>query len=58
MWSEFYREMVNRNIGVISVEEQEKLRKSCVAVAGCGGMGGLSAEQLVRLGVGRVKIAD
>ena len=58
MWSTFYREMVDRNIGVISAEEQEKLRKSCVSVAGCGGMGGISAEQLVRLGVGHVKIAD
>lgn len=58
MPSKFYEEMVDRNIGVISTEEQEKLRKSCVAVAGCGGMGGLSAEQLVRLGVGHVKIAD
>jgi molybdopterin/thiamine biosynthesis adenylyltransferase len=55
---EFYKEMVDRNIGVLSDKEQEKLRNSCVAVAGCGGMGGLSAEQLVRLGVGHVKIAD
>jgi molybdopterin/thiamine biosynthesis adenylyltransferase len=54
----FYSKMVERNIGVISAKEQEKLRKSCVAVAGCGGMGGVSAEQLVRLGVGHVKIAD
>lgn len=54
----FYAEMVKRNIGVISDEEQEKLRNTCVAVGGCGGMGGLSAEQLVRLGVGHVKIAD
>jgi molybdopterin/thiamine biosynthesis adenylyltransferase len=55
---DFYREMVERNIGVLTAEEQERLRNSCVAVAGCGGMGGLSAEQLVRVGVGRVKIAD
>ena len=55
---DFYEEMVARNIGVISGEEQERLRNSCVAVAGCGGIGGLSAEQLVRLGVGHVKIAD
>lgn len=54
----FYEEMVARNIGVLSAEEQERLKNSCVAVAGCGGMGGLSAEQLVRLGVGHVKIAD
>ncbi|MBN1526579.1 MAG: ThiF family adenylyltransferase [Candidatus Omnitrophica bacterium] len=54
----FYRTMVERNIGVISAEEQERLRNTCIAVAGCGGIGGLSAEQLVRLGVGHVKIAD
>jgi molybdopterin/thiamine biosynthesis adenylyltransferase len=54
----FYKEMVGRNIGVLSDEEQHKLKDTCIAVAGCGGMGGLSAEQLVRLGVGHVKIAD
>lgn len=58
MWSKLYRELVDRNIGIITKEEQEKLRQSCVAVAGCGGMGGLSAEQLVRLGIGHLKIAD
>ena len=57
-WSNFYREMVDRNIGVITEEEQERLRNTCIAVTGCGGMGGLSAAQLVRLGVGHVKIAD
>lgn len=56
--TDFYSQMVERNIGVLSDSEQKKLRNSCVAVAGCGGMGGLSAEQLVRLGVGHVKIAD
>jgi len=50
--------MVDRNIGVLSREEQGRLREACVAVTGCGGMGGLSAEQVVRLGVGRLKIAD
>lgn len=54
----FYEEMVGRNIGVLTAEEQKKLKDTCIAVAGCGGMGGLSAEQLVRLGVGHVKIAD
>ncbi|HKZ38405.1 MAG TPA: ThiF family adenylyltransferase [Chryseolinea sp.] len=58
MWSDFYAELVNRNIGVITVDEQDMLRNSCIAVAGCGGMGGYSAEQLVRLGVGHIKIAD
>ena len=55
---DFYKQMVERNIGVLSHEEQERLSKACVAVAGCGGIGGLSAEQLVRVGVGHVKIAD
>jgi len=54
----FYEEMVGRNIGVLTAEEQKRLKNTCIAVAGCGGMGGLSAEQLVRLGVGHVKIAD
>lgn len=57
-WNKFYQEMVDRNIGVISPQEQERLRNTCIAVGGCGGMGGLSAEQIVRLGVGHVKIAD
>jgi len=57
-WSNFYGQMVDRNIGVISREEQDRLRNACIAVTGCGGMGGLSAEQVVRLGVGRLKIAD
>lgn len=57
-WSGFYKEMVNRNIGVLSIKDQEQLRKTCIAVAGCGGMGGFAAEQLVRLGLGRLKIAD
>jgi molybdopterin/thiamine biosynthesis adenylyltransferase len=57
-WSDYYREMVSRNIGVITEEEQEKLRNSCVAIAGCGCMGALPADLLCRFGVGRLKIAD
>lgn len=55
---DFYDSMVERNIGVLFADEQKQLKDTCIAVAGCGGMGGLSAEQLVRLGVGHVKIAD
>jgi molybdopterin/thiamine biosynthesis adenylyltransferase len=54
----YYDKMVERNIGVLTKDEQKKLKDSCVAIAGCGGMGGLSGEQLVRLGVGRLKISD
>ncbi len=54
----FYRERTDRNIGWISREEQEKIHKSVVCIAGCGGMGGLLASIFVRLGVGEVRIAD
>lgn len=53
-----YWESVSRNLGIISPTEQQKLRDSCVAIAGCGGMGGLAAVQLARIGIGRLKIAD
>jgi tRNA threonylcarbamoyladenosine dehydratase len=53
-----YSEIFSRNIGIISKAEQEKLRHSTVAIAGVGGVGGLLAERLVRLGVGRLKITD
>lgn len=54
----YYWERVDRNMGIITPEEQEKLRQSTIGVAGCGGMGGLVAAQLARIGIGRLKIAD
>ena len=53
-----YSELFSRNIGIISETEQEKLRQSTIAIAGVGGVGGLLAERLVRIGVGRLKITD
>jgi len=53
-----YSDFFSRNIGIISESEQEKLRKSTIAIAGVGSVGGLLAERLVRLGVGRLKITD
>ncbi len=59
MLREYYQEMIDRNIGVITKSEQLRLKeKSTIAIAGCGGMGGLTAELLVRMGVGHIKIAD
>lgn len=54
----FYKQRTNRNIGWITIEEQEILRNSTVAIAGCGGMGGLLASILLRLGIRTLKIAD
>ncbi|RPJ68879.1 MAG: hypothetical protein EHM20_17045, partial [Alphaproteobacteria bacterium] len=48
----------SRNIGLISEIEQEKICKGSVLVAGVGGMGGIAAEVLVRMGIGSLKICD
>ena len=53
-----YSDIFSRNIGIISETEQEKLRQSTIAIAGMGGVGGLLAERLIRIGVGKLKIAD
>jgi molybdopterin/thiamine biosynthesis adenylyltransferase len=58
MWSKFYREMTVRNIGVLCEEEQERLRSTTIAVAGSGGMGGLSALLAARSGFGGIRVAD
>jgi len=50
-----YGEAFSRNIGVLTEGEQEVLRTSRVALAG---VGGLYAEALARMGVGRFSVAD
>lgn len=47
-----------RNIGIISVAEQKRLRDCCVALAGVGGVGSFYAHAMARMGVGRFVIAD
>ena len=53
-----YKEIFSRNIGILTESDQNKLRKCTVAIAGVGGVGGLLAERLIRLGVGQLKITD
>lgn len=53
-----YAEMTRRNIGFVSVAEQERLRTGRVFVCGTGGMGGACLQSLVRAGVGALEIAD
>jgi len=53
-----YNEIFSRNIGIFTKDEQKKLKNTTMAVAGVGGVGGLLAERLVRLGVGNIKITD
>jgi molybdopterin/thiamine biosynthesis adenylyltransferase len=47
-----------RNTSAISLEEQLRLMKSCVSVAGAGGLGGNVVILLARLGVGRIIVID
>ncbi|MFC1955569.1 ThiF family adenylyltransferase [Chloroflexota bacterium] len=53
-----YKEIFSRNIGILTESDQDKLRNCTLAVAGVGGVGGLLAERLIRLGVGQLKITD
>jgi molybdopterin/thiamine biosynthesis adenylyltransferase len=55
-WS--YEEAFSRHRGLISPDEQARLRRSSVAVVGLGGVGGVHLATLARLGVGRFRIAD
>ena len=55
-WS--YDEAFARNRGLITADEQQRLRASRVAIAGMGGVGGVHLATLVRLGVGQFTIAD
>ncbi|KPJ52143.1 MAG: hypothetical protein AMJ37_03470 [Dehalococcoidia bacterium DG_18] len=53
-----YQRIFSRNIGIFTQSEQDKLRDSTIAIAGAGGVGGLLAERLIRVGVGQLKIVD
>jgi molybdopterin/thiamine biosynthesis adenylyltransferase len=53
-----YDEAFSRNIGWVSREEQQALRRKRVAIAGLGGVGGAHLLALTRLGIGAFNIAD
>lgn len=55
---EQYYEAFKRNLGLISKEDQEKLRNSRIAIAGLGGGGGTYVVTMARLGVGKMNISD
>ena len=53
-----YHEAFSRNIGWVTVEEQEYLRNVKVACGGLGGVGGDHMIVLARLGIGNFNISD
>lgn len=54
----FYSEMIKKNIGVYTHEEQEKLRNSKAIIFGLGGVGGLEAILCARAGIGHISGVD
>jgi hypothetical protein len=53
-----YAESFCRNLGLVTAEEQQKLRNSRVAVAGLGGVGGVALLTFARMGIGKFSLAD
>jgi molybdopterin/thiamine biosynthesis adenylyltransferase len=53
-----YERAFSRNIGWVTPEEQQLLRGKRVAIAGGGGVGGIHALTLARLGVAHFHLAD
>ena len=53
-----YDRAFSRNIGWVTPTEQVTLRKSRVAIAGLGGVGGAHLLTLARLGIGHFNISD
>jgi len=53
-----YREAFDRNLGLLTEEEQKRLRYFTVAIPGMGAMGGGYLVAMVRQGFQRFKIAD
>ncbi|MEI6388583.1 MAG: HesA/MoeB/ThiF family protein [Spirochaetota bacterium] len=47
-----------RNYRTIGIDEQLRLHEGCVAIIGCGGLGGYLIEGLARLGVGTLIAVD
>lgn len=53
-----YEEAFSRNLGWLTPQEQQRLRRARVAVAGMGGVGGVHVQALARLGVGALSLTD
>jgi len=58
MWSDAYGQMINRNIGILTEDQQKSLQNTTIALFGLGGLGGVIGEIFARAGVGSLKIVD
>lgn len=53
-----YNLLYERNIGIIKKEDQKKIKKKKILISGCGGMGGVCAESLIRMGFTNLTLVD
>lgn len=53
-----HEELTQRQSGLYTPEQQERIRSMVVAVAGCGALGAPAAYYLARLGVAELRLAD
>jgi molybdopterin/thiamine biosynthesis adenylyltransferase len=53
-----YWQCYKRNIGLFTKEQQQRLREAKVVVAGVGGVGGIEAATLAKMGIGELTLFD
>ena len=53
-----YQALFERNYGIYSSEEQERIRKGRIVIVGCGGIGGIVAIALARSGLENFKLIE
>ncbi|TFG11709.1 MAG: ThiF family adenylyltransferase [Promethearchaeota archaeon] len=58
IWNDQYWNLIKRNIGMISISEQNIIKEAKVTIFGVGGLGGPIVCQLVRCGCERLTICD
>ena len=57
-WNDQYWNQVKRNIGLISIAEQDKIKRAKIIIFGVGGLGGPIFSQLIRSGCENLTICD
>jgi len=57
-WDDKYWNQIKANIGLFTIEDQEKIRKTPIAIFGLGGIGGPLVEQLARVGCEEIIVCD
>ncbi len=53
-----YKDVMTRHIGVFAEEDQDKIRRTAIAIAGVGGTGSTAAVLAAKAGFGRIVVAD